>query len=75
MPARWGPPRDTFALLLFIILINDIGFEGQENNTGDLITSKRNLSWKDYCAELIFHIIMNALKKFISICTQGSSKK
>ena len=29
--------------MFFIILINDIGFEDQENTTGDLITSKRNL--------------------------------
>ena len=31
------------ALLLFIVLINDIGFEGQLNNAGELITSKRNM--------------------------------
>ena len=31
-------------LLLFIILINDVGFtEDQVNNTGELITSKRNM--------------------------------
>ena len=29
--------------LLFIIMINDIGFNDQKNNAGDLITSKRNL--------------------------------
>ena len=28
---------------MFIVLINDVGFEGQKNNTGDLITSKKNL--------------------------------
>ena len=30
-------------LLLFIVLINDLGFEGQVNNAGDLITSKKNM--------------------------------
>ena len=29
--------------MLFIILINDVGFEGQTNNTGDIITSRKNL--------------------------------
>ena len=38
-----GPQGTLLALLLFIILINDIGFEGQVNNAGELITSKRNL--------------------------------
>ena len=30
-------------LLLFLVLINDGGFEGQENNTEERITSKRNM--------------------------------
>ena len=30
-------------MLLFIVLINDLGFEGQLNNAGDIITSKRNM--------------------------------
>ena len=30
-------------MLLFIILINDLGFDGQENNAGEIITSKRNM--------------------------------
>ena len=30
-------------ILLFIILINDAGFEGQVNQTGDLITSKQKM--------------------------------
>ena len=38
-----GPQGTILALLLFIVLINDIGFEGQLNNVGDLITSKRNM--------------------------------
>ena len=38
-----GPQGTILALLLFIVLINDIGFEEQSNNAGDLITSKRNM--------------------------------
>ena len=34
-------PQGT--LLLFIVLINDVGFESQVNNAGDLITNKRNM--------------------------------
>ena len=30
-------------MLLFIILINDLGFDGQENNAEEIITSKRNM--------------------------------
>ena len=43
-PLPGGGPQGTFlGLLLFIILINDAGFEGQTNNIGELITSKMNL--------------------------------
>ena len=38
-----GPQGTILALLLFIVLINEIGFEGQLNNTGEIITSKRNM--------------------------------
>ena len=31
------------ALLLFVVLINDIGFDGQLNNARELATSKRNI--------------------------------
>ena len=30
-----GPEGTLLGLLLFIILINDLGFEGQVNNTGE----------------------------------------
>jgi hypothetical protein len=38
-----GPQGTLLGLLLFIILINDIGFTGQVNNAGELITSNRNM--------------------------------
>ena len=38
-----GPQGTLLGLLLFIVLINDAGFEGQTNNAGELLTSKRNM--------------------------------
>ena len=38
-----GPQGTLLGLLLFLVLINDAGFEGQTNNAGELLTSKRNM--------------------------------
>ena len=38
-----GPQGTILALILFLVLINDAGFEGQENNLGEIVTSKRNM--------------------------------
>ena len=38
-----GPQGTLLGLLLFVVLINDAGFEGQQNNAGELLTSRRNM--------------------------------
>ena len=37
-----GPQGTLLGLLLFLVLINDAGFDNQMNNAGEIITSKRN---------------------------------
>ena len=38
-----GPQGTLLALLLFLVLVNDVGFEDQRNNAGEIATSKRNI--------------------------------
>ena len=38
-----GPQGTLLGLLLFLVLINDLGFENQNLDIGELITSKKNI--------------------------------
>ena len=38
-----GPQGTLLALLLFLVLVNDVGFENQQNNSGDIATTKRKI--------------------------------
>ena len=38
-----GPQGTLLALLLFLVLVNDVGFENQCNNAGEIATSKRKI--------------------------------
>ena len=38
-----GPQGTLLGLFLFLVLINEAGFEVQENNSGELLTTKRNV--------------------------------
>ena len=67
-----GPEGTLLGLLLFIVLINDVGFEDQVNNAGEVITSKRNMKTLNrihlkYVDDLTMAEAINLPDKLVSI--------
>ena len=59
-------------LLLFIVLINEVGFVGQTNNAGELITSRRNMKVANeihlkYVDDLTLAEAINLPKTLVSV--------
>ena len=65
-----GPQGALLGLLLFLVLVNDIGFRDQSNENGEIITSKKRI--KD-CNELHLKYVDDlALLEAINLNTQLS---
>ena len=67
-----GGPQGTLLGLLFLVLINDVGFEGQLNNAGNLATSKRNMKTANeihlkYVDDLTLAEAINLPEKLIAV--------
>ena len=59
-------------LLLFIVLINEVGFVGQTNNAGEFITSRRNMKVANeihlkYVDDLTLAEAINLPKTLVSV--------
>ena len=67
-----GPQGTLLGLLLFIVLINDAGFGGQQNNVGEQLTSKDNLKLANqihlkYVDDLTIAESINLKEKLVSV--------
>ena len=74
-----GPQGTLLGLLLFLVLINDVGFQGQENNVGEHVTSRRNFKGANllhlkYVDDLTLAEAIKMKEKLVSIPEEARPK-